>query len=94
MKQFNQIKDQLQSAQEELKKMTATGSSGGGMVNLTVTGEFKVLKVEIADEVFALGDKSMLEMLIASAFNDAMAKIQTEIQGRGSRLASSYGIKL
>ena len=53
--------------------MEVTGSAGGGMVSVTLSGSKECRKVRIDPSV--LSDPEMTEDLIAAAFNDASNKI-------------------
>ncbi|MFK3649978.1 YbaB/EbfC family nucleoid-associated protein [Lysobacter enzymogenes] len=82
MQQAQKMQENVQRAQEELAKIEATGSAGGGMVSVTVTGRMECRKVRIDPSV--LSDQEMVEDLIAAAFNDAVNKINAESQAKMS----------
>src|SRR5690606_20954690 len=90
MQQAQKMQENLQKAQEEIAKLEVTGSAGGGMVSVTLSGTKECRKVRIDPSV--LTDPEMAEDLIAAAFNDASNKIDAESQSRmGSATA---GMKL
>ena len=74
MKQAQQMQEQLKKAQEELKSSEFTGSAGGGMVKVTVSGAKEVLAVSIDPKAVDLDDLEMLEDLVTAAVNDALNK--------------------
>ncbi|KAF1709912.1 YbaB/EbfC family nucleoid-associated protein [Pseudoxanthomonas kalamensis DSM 18571] len=80
MQQAQKMQENLQRAQEELAKLEITGSAGGGMVSVTLTGSKECRKVRIDPSV--LSDAEMLEDLIAAAFNDASNKVDAETKDR------------
>ena len=80
MQQAQKMQENLQKAQEEIAKLEVTGSAGGGMVNVTLTGTKECRKVRIDPSI--LSDQEMVEDLIAAAFNDASNKIDAESQAR------------
>jgi hypothetical protein len=80
MQQAQKMQENLQRAQEEIASLEVTGSAGGGMVNVTLTGRKECRKVRIDPSV--LSDPEMAEDLIAAAFNDASNKIDAESQDR------------
>ncbi|UJB17545.1 MULTISPECIES: YbaB/EbfC family nucleoid-associated protein [Lysobacter] len=82
MQQAQKMQENVQRAQEELAKIEVTGSAGGGMVSVTVTGRMECRKVRIDPSV--LSDQEMVEDLIAAAFNDAVNKINAESQTKMS----------
>ncbi len=82
MQQAQRMQENVQRAQEELAKIEVTGSAGGGMVSVTVSGRMECRKVRIDPSVLA--DPEMTEDLVAAAFNDAVNKINQESQARMS----------
>ncbi|WP_285447179.1 YbaB/EbfC family nucleoid-associated protein [Xanthomonas sp. LMC-A-07] len=96
MQQAQKMQENLQRAQEELAKLEVTGTAGGGMVSVTLTGSKECRKVRIDPSI--LSDQEMAEDLIAAAFNDASNKIDAESKDRmGSATAGMQlppGMKL
>jgi DNA-binding YbaB/EbfC family protein len=78
MQQAQKMQENMQRAQEELASVEVTGSAGGGMVSVTITGRMECRKVRIDPGV--LSDQEMLEDLIAAAFNDAVGKANATSQ--------------
>lgn len=75
MKQAQKMQDEMERAKEEIVNSEFVGSAGGGMVEVKMTGDKKVTKVSIKPEVVDPDDIEMLEDLIQSATNEAVAKI-------------------
>ncbi|MBN6149279.1 YbaB/EbfC family nucleoid-associated protein [Xanthomonas sp. AmX2] len=96
MQQAQKMQENLQRAQEELANLEVTGSAGGGMVSVTLTGAKECRKVRIDPSI--LSDQEMAEDLIAAAFNDASNKVDAESKQRmGSATAGMQlppGMKL
>lgn len=82
MQQAQKMQENLQRAQEELAKLEVTGTAGGGMVSITLTGKMECRKVRIEPSV--LSDAEMTEDLIAAAINDAVNKVNAESQAKMS----------
>ena len=76
MKQAKEMQDNLQ---RELAEMRITGSSGGGMVEVTLDGNRNLISIKIDPEVVSKEDVDMLQDLISAAFNDAGTKIDDEL---------------
>jgi len=72
MKQANQMQMKMKKVQEEIAQKTFEGSSGGGAVKITVTGESLLKSITINPEVLKSGDVEMLQDLITTAANDAI----------------------
>jgi len=74
LKQAQKMQRAMDDAREELKAARLEGTAGGGMVNVTVTGEGAVERVELSDEVVRLSNKEMLEELLLAALRDGIGK--------------------
>lgn len=74
MKQAQMLQARIAKAQEELATLTAQGSSGGGVVNVVVTGDQQVKSIKIAKEAVDPEDVAPLEDLILAALTDGMGK--------------------
>ena len=72
MQQAQKMQADMQRAREELARMEVTGNAGGGMVEVTLTGQMECRKVRI--DPATLADPEMAEDLVAAAFNDAVNK--------------------
>ena len=73
------IMKQMGAFQEKLADVSATGSAGGGMVEIDLNGKLEVLAVRIAPEAVEGGDTEMLEDLITAAFSNALEKTKEAI---------------
>jgi DNA-binding YbaB/EbfC family protein len=78
MKQAQKMALDMQRAQEELADQEVEGSAGGGAVKAVVTGDQRVVRVEIDPSVFdGEPDSDDIEMLgdtVTAAVNDALDK--------------------
>jgi DNA-binding YbaB/EbfC family protein len=72
MQQAQRMQDNLKRVQDELAQTEVTGTAGGGMVSITITGKMECRRVRI--DPSTLIDPEMAEDLIAAAFNDAVNK--------------------
>ena len=73
MKQAQKMQQQLAAAQAELADAEVTGTSGGGLVTVTVTGGGEVRALKIDPKVVDPEDVETLEDLVLAALNDASA---------------------
>jgi len=76
MRQAQQMQQQMQKAQKELEELEVTGTSGGGLVSVTVTGQKKPVSISIKPEAVDVDDLEMLEDLIIAALGDALEKAE------------------
>ena len=79
MKQASKIQDQMKSAKEELKNIETEGTSGGGLVKVTINGDHELKKIDIDPSILVASEKEIIEDLIIAAFTDAKSKINGEI---------------
>ena len=64
----------MEAAEEELAAAEITGTSGGGMVEVTCNGHGKVSSIKIKPEIVDPDDVEMLEDLVVAAVNEAVSK--------------------
>lgn len=91
MKQAQKMQADMQKAQEEIQNMEVTGTAGGGLVTVVMTGRHDVKRVTI-DTSLMQDDKEMLEDLIAAAVNDGVRKIESETKQRMSDMTSGISL--
>jgi DNA-binding YbaB/EbfC family protein len=68
------IQQQMTDAQAKLDTIEVEGVAGGGLVKVRCTAKGRVLGVSIDSSLIVPDDKTMLEDLVAAAFNDARGK--------------------
>ncbi len=72
MQQAQQMQDNMKAKQEELEATEYSVTSGGGMVELTMTGKHQVTKIKLNPDIVQPDDIEMLEDLVAAAVNEAV----------------------
>lgn len=77
MKQAQQLQDQMQRQMASLK---VEGTSGGGMVKVEMTGNKEIVSVFIDKEAVDPNDVDMLQDLVKAAVNEAVRKVDEEMQ--------------
>ncbi len=79
MRQAQKMQENLEKAQRELEQLRVTGQSGGGMVEVILSGKYHCLGVQV--DLAGIGDdREMLEDLITAAINDASRKVAEATQ--------------
>ena len=89
MKQAQKMQKQMEEATKELQEKEVTSSAGGGVVEVTVSGNREVTKVKIDPEAVDPDDVEMLEDLIVAATNEALRKCEEESQASMSKITGS-----
>lgn len=75
MKQAQKMQRQMEESQKELEEKEVTATSGGGAVEVVVTGKKELSKITIDAEVVDPEDVEMLEDLIMAAVNEGLRKV-------------------
>ena len=80
MQQAQAMQQKIQELQAQLERLEIVGSSGAGLVKITVNGKNETRKVEIDASLFVPADKGVVEDLIVAAANDARTKVEQTVQ--------------
>lgn len=75
MKQAQAMQAKLQEAQAKMAETTADGSSGGGMVKLTLKGTGELTALTLDPQLLTPDDAEVLTDLIVAAHADAKKKL-------------------
>ena len=81
MQQAQAMQQKLQDAQARLGETTVEGSSGGGLVRLSLAGTGELKAVVLDDSVVQTGEGEILADLLVAAHADAKRKLD-EAQAR------------
>jgi DNA-binding YbaB/EbfC family protein len=76
MKQLQQVQTDMAEAQEKLKDEVVEASAGGGMVKVKMSGDLRLLGVEIDPDAADPEDVEMLSEMVVAAVNDALRSAQ------------------
>lgn len=91
LKQAQQMQQQLAAAQEQLAQEEVTGTAGGNLVSVTMTGQGEVTAVTIAPAAVDTDDLESLQDLIVAAFRDASRAVNELTASRMGPLAGGLG---
>ena len=80
LKQAQKMQEQIELKKAELEEKEYVVSSGGGMVEVTVTGKHEVKAIGINPEVVDPEDVEMLEDMLVAALNEANRQIDEEAE--------------
>jgi hypothetical protein len=82
LRQAQEMQRELDRVREELRTTVVEGNAGAGAVRVEVTGDRRVIKVELSDEAASSNDKAALEDLILAALRDGIQKAATLAEER------------
>jgi nucleoid-associated protein EbfC len=98
MKQAKQLQEKMQEMQASVEAVSETGSSGAGLVSVTLNGKGMLSAIRIDPSLLKEGEGEILEDLIIAAHADAKAKIETTLQTKMQELTGGLqlppGLKL
>ena len=98
MKQAQEMQAKMQEMQGRLAELEVTGSSGAGMVTVTMNGKAEVRSVKIDPKLLDGEEAEVVEDLIVAAFTDAKGKVEKAMQEKMSNLTGGLelppGMKL
>ena len=90
MKKAKDIQKNLKDMQGELASIECTGESGNGIVEAVVSGDLAIKRIFIKEE--AMADREILEELIQTALNNALAGVKAKSQEKLSKLTGGINI--
>lgn len=98
MGKIKELQANMERMQAELETLEVTGSAGGGLVSVTVTGKGAVKKVSIDASLMKADEKEIVEDLIVAASADARAKSEKMVEEKAKALTGGLplppGMKL
>jgi hypothetical protein len=98
MKKAEELQQKMAAVQEEAARATVEGSSGGGLVTVTLSGKGEMRGLKIDPSLFKEDDVEVLEDLIVTAHNEAKGKAEQMMQQKMGELTQGLplppGMKL
>lgn len=72
------MQQEIQSVTEELADLRFEGKAGGDMVTVQMNGAQRVISCSIDPKLFEDNDRELVEDLVASAVNEALAETKKQ----------------
>ena len=91
-KMAQQMQAQMAQAQQELAETTLEATAGGGAVRVVITGAQEVRSVEIDPSAVDPEEVEMLQDLVMTAINEAIARSKELERERMGKIAGGMGI--
>ena len=92
MEQAQMMQQKMAKLQEEAAEKTAEATAGGGAVSAVVSGKNQLISLTIKKEAVDPEDVEMLQDLVVSAVNQALAKVQAEMAEQMSKVTGGLNI--
>ncbi len=77
-KEAKAFRESMQEMQAKMKSTQVTGTSGNGLVTITLNGDHEMKEIKIKRECVDPDDIEGLEDLIRAAYNEAAKKLMKE----------------
>ena len=98
LKEAQKLQGRMAEMQARLAETELSGSSGGGMVTVTLNGKGEMRKIKLDRQLVDPEEIEMLEDLIVAATNDAKVKIEAHLQEEMQKISGGLplppGMKL
>ena len=82
----------MQEMQEKLAGIEIGGSSGAGMVTVSLSGKGDLRKLSIDPSLFNADDSEVVEDLIVAAFADAKSKLEARVAEEMAKLTGGLNL--
>jgi len=92
LQQAQEMQGRFQKIQDELQRITVSGSAGGGMVTVEANGQGTIQRVKIDPSVVNAADVEMLEDLVLVAVTEAQKKAQAQAQQELGKLTGGMNL--
>lgn len=92
IKQAQKMQENMQTLQAELDVREYTATSGGGMVECTVTGTHELKNLKINPDVVDPDDVDMLSDLVIAAVNEAIREAISTSEAEMEKISGGLNI--
>ncbi len=92
MKQAMRAQQQAEQVQAEMAERTVEATSGGGAVNVVARCDGSVQSIKVDPEALSPDDAEMLEDMLLSAVNSAIAQGQEIQKNEMAKITSGMGL--
>jgi DNA-binding YbaB/EbfC family protein len=92
MSKAKEMQTRMASMQDELKEVEVTGSSGGGLVTVVITGKGQFKSIKIDPSLVKPDEVEILEDLIIAAQRDAQGKQEAAVADKMQELTAGLGL--
>ncbi len=92
VKQAQEMQAKFARIQKEMAKKTVEATSGGGMVRVTVSGEFTLASIKVDPAVIDPEEVEMLEDLVRAAVNEGLWRARKMILDEVNKHTGGFNI--
>ncbi len=92
IRQAQKMQDQITDLQDDIEAREFTATSGGGAVEVVVTGKKTIKSLTIKPEVVDPEDIEMLQDLVISAVNEAVGIVEQTTEEEMSKITGGVSL--
>lgn len=92
MKKAQDMQKKMEVLQEELAQQEVQGTSGGGLISVTMTCKGAVKNIKIDPSLVTPDDCEIMEDLIVAAMNDARQKADAQMAEETQKAMGDMGL--
>ena len=92
IKQAQKMQDQITELQNDIEAREFSATSGGGVVEVVVTGAKNLKSLTIKPEAVDPEDVEMLQDLVISAVNEAMANVEKTTEEEMNKITGGVSL--
>lgn len=92
MKAAKDMQERMVALQEDLGRITVTGESGAGLVQVRATAKGELTGLNIDPSILVASEKEIVEDLILAAIRDAQARATVKAQEEQRKLLEELGL--
>ena len=92
IRQAQKMQDDMKQKQAELEGMEFKSTSGGGMVEVTISGKKEIKSIILKPEIVDPEDIEMLQDLIVAAVNEAIRTVEDTASAEMEKITGSLQI--
>jgi len=92
IKQAQKMQDEITALQTEIEQREFSATSGGGVVEVTVTGAKNIKSLTIKPEAVDPDDVEMLQDLVVSAINEAMNEVEKVTEDEMNKITGGVAL--
>lgn len=92
IRQAQKMQEQITELQNDIEERDFTATSGGGVVEVVVTGKKTIKSLTIKPEAVNPEDVEMLQDLIISAVNEAVNNVETTTESEMGKITGGVSL--
>lgn len=92
MRQAKKMQDDMQEKQAQMAELEYKTTSGGGMVEVTISGKKEIKEIKLNPEIVDPSDIEMLQDLITAAVNEAIRTVEETTNAEMDKITNGLQI--